>query len=287
MGYLLKVLINQRSIIIKCFLSLVVACSLQQYSQAQTIVDVENKQEIDSQVNLLSENPKQNLTGQKKAEKNLQNSTQEENEEPLDFTSLGRSGEQTAGEHRGSCPLVNVPLTVIAPKSNVSLTTKSHPQFWFYLPYDQSKISRLEFSIVDKLDNDVTRFDLSVPQDNSYISAALPESEPGLVVDNPYKWHLKVYCNIGKRTVPTYVSGALVRVVTNPSQAKSLGSSHKSIQELIDQNLWIDAVHLLFGKNYSGEDAKMTIWNSILGSSEINLQLPDPHNTNIHINQMN
>lgn len=277
MGYLLRsIFTSKQNLILNLFLSIVFVFGLQQYSAAQTNTDRERQSESKSQNNPQSATPQQEIDELKQTEQNQPDAAQVDQKEPFDFTSLGRSGQQTAGEHRGSCPSVGIPLTVIAPKSNVSLTTKSHPQFWFYLPYDRSKISRLEFSIIDKSDNDVTRFDLEVPQDSSYISAVLPKSEPGLTVNTPYKWHLKAYCNIGKRTVPKYVSGALVRIATNSSQAKSLGSSHNNIQELIDQDLWIDAVHILFDNNYTGDTSKTTAWKNLLRSKEINLQLPNP-----------
>ena len=256
---------------------------LQNYVRAQTDVSLDKKPGDNSKATLQSEKSQQDIKEQNKAQKSDPDPDPSDDLEPLDFTPLGRSGQQTAGESRGSCPYASVPLSVVAPKSNVSLTAKSHPKFWFYLPYDQSKISRLEFSIVDEVYNETTRIELPVPQDKSYIVAALPENKPGLIVNSPYKWHLKVYCNIGnKKGVPTFVSGTLVRrkVATNPDTTQDFGSSNKNIQELMDQDLWIDAVHVLLEKDYINKTSKTKLWQSLLSSSEINLMLPDPQNIN-------
>ncbi len=252
---------------------------LQQPSQAQTVVEVEKKVVSDSKINLTSETSNQEDNDQNTAGKKQPDLVQEEEtEEPLDFTSLGRSGQQTAGESRGSCPYVRTPLTAIAPKSNLSLTTKSHPRFWFYIPYSQSKISKLEFSIVDQSGEDITRYNLSVPQGNSYVSAVLPKTKPDLAINSPYKWHLKVYCDNGKKIAsPTFVSGVLVRVKENSNDSKSLKFSTYNVQKLIDHDLWIDAVNVVLEKDFREDnDNKQMVWQDLLGSSTINLKLPEP-----------
>jgi len=278
-GYLQNILINKRSFFLNCLLGIVISGFFQTSTKAHPDVEVDSKLIIDSQTTLRSTNSKQETNKQNTVRKKQADSVQAEDKEPLDFTSLGRSGQQTAGESRGSCPYVDTPLTVIAPKSNLSLTTKSHPRLWFYLPYIHSKISKLEFSIVDQSGNDVTRYDLSVPENNSYISAVLPKLKPSLAFNSPYTWHLKVYCDIGKKTLapPIFVSGALVRIANNSNDAKSLKFSVDNVQSLIDKDLWIDAVNILFDKNCREENGhKKIVWQDLLDSSAINLELPDP-----------
>lgn len=99
-----------------------------------------------AQVHSLTNQNKYNLHLLSVEKSKLTVQTQEENqqteEEPLDFSSSGRSGQQTAGESRGSCPQTNFPLSAIAPKSNESKTRETHPRWWFFLPYESSKISQ-------------------------------------------------------------------------------------------------------------------------------------------------
>ena len=72
------------------------------------------------------------ISYRQKTEKKTETEANTDTEEPLDFSSLGRSGQQTAGESRGNCPPSEIPLTAIAPKSNDSKTITSHPKWWFY-----------------------------------------------------------------------------------------------------------------------------------------------------------
>ncbi|MGK7895213.1 MAG: DUF928 domain-containing protein, partial [Xenococcus sp. (in: cyanobacteria)] len=62
-----------------------------------------------------------------------ENNAPETEEEPLDFSDTGRSGQQTAGETRsGQCGDVSIPLTALVPSSNSGKTIATHPQLWFY-----------------------------------------------------------------------------------------------------------------------------------------------------------
>ena len=58
-------------------------------------------------------------------------------------------------------------------------------------------------------------------------------------------------------------------------------TSNNNIQDLMDKNLWIDAIHALLDENYNSKASKASVWKSLIHSSEINLQLPDPQNTNV------
>ena len=134
-------------------------------------------------------------------------------EEPIDFSSSGRSGQHTAGESRGGCPHVSYPLSAISPNSHESKTVASHPQWLFYIPYEESQISKIEFVIQDKEEKDILRTNLLPSNNTPYLSATIPETHPGLVTNKEYIWYFKVNCVGGENTVPLFVSGSVQRVL--------------------------------------------------------------------------
>jgi hypothetical protein len=209
-------------------------------------------------------------------------------EEPLDFSSSGRSGQQTAGESRGSCPQVNFPLTAIAPKSNVSQTVATHPRWWFFLPYNTSQISKVEFVLQDEERNDILRDTILVPETIPYFSTTIPSIHPGLKSNRWYRWYLKVYCLEGEDTVPLFVSGWVQKVI--PDAKSSNLTSQQSLHSLTvvnyaQQGLWLDAIDLLMKTQVSDASASQLsqVWQKIINSPEIDLELPLPATSSIVI----
>ena len=205
--------------------------------------------------------------------------------EPIDFSSLGRSGQQTAGESRGSCPQSKLPLTAIAPKSNESKTIASHPRWWFYLPYQKSQISKVEFVLQDNDRNDLLREDITASIKIPYFSTTIPQTYPGIQPSFWYRWYLKVYCSGGEDIVPLYVSGWVQRVILH-NQAHTLEQKASlTLTEYTQQNLWLDAVDLLLRTQISKSQASTwnRDWYKIIDSAEINLELPIPDVAKIRI----
>jgi hypothetical protein len=209
---------------------------------------------------------------------------QEENkleEEPLDFSSSGRSGQQTAGESRGSCPQMNFPLTAIAPKSNVSQTLATHPRWWFFVPYKTSQIKKVEFVVQDEERNDVLRDTIYVPETVPYFSTTIPSTDPGLKSNRWYRWYLKVYCLEGEETVPLFVSGWVQKIIVD-GKSNNLNSltlqNSLTVVNYAQKGLWLDAIDLLMKTQVSDASAShlSQIWQKIINSPEINLELPFP-----------
>ena len=138
---------RDKYLITKLFLGLSIAIiafnsnGLTLKSQAQTLSFVKDSQKFLplSQLNSLWLAHRQTI----EVESPTKREREREQKEPLDFSSLGRSGQQTAGDSRGSCVGHEIPLTAIAPKSNESQTRASHPRWWFYLPDEKSQISKV------------------------------------------------------------------------------------------------------------------------------------------------
>ena len=205
--------------------------------------------------------------------------------EPLDFSSVGRSGQQTAGESRGACTQVDIPLTAIAPVSNVSKTISSHPQWWFYNPYPKSEIEKIEFVIQNQQRQDVFRKNLNYDTETSYLSATIPKDNLGIQENHWYRWYLKVYCYQGENAVPLFVSGWVKRV-TPKIKTDRVSSNSWTITEYIAQNLWLDAINLLLTDktSHSSTSNCQQTWQQLINSSEIGLNLPFPE-TNTIVNK--
>lgn len=210
----------------------------------------------------------------------------EPEEEPLDFSSSGRSGQQTAGESRGSCPQMDFPLTAIAPKSNISQTITTHPRWWFFLPYSAARISKVEFVLQDEGRNDLVRNTLLVPESLPYFSTTIPNTHPGIETDRWYRWYLKVYCLDGENTVPLFVSGWVQKIRLESQEARLvLQSSSLNANSYARQGLWLDAVNLLMKTQISDPSGShlSKVWREIISSPEIDLEIPLPAKANIVI----
>jgi hypothetical protein len=206
-------------------------------------------------------------------------------EEPLDFSASGRSGQQTAGESRGSCPQRNFPLTAIAPKSNVSQTLTTHPRWWFFVPYNTSQISKVEFVLQDEKRNDVLRNTIYVPETIPYFSTNIPLTHPGLKANRWYRWYLKVYCLEGEDTVPLFVSGWVRKAIADPKNENLTRQNSLTVVNYAQQGLWLDAIDLLMKNQVSDASASnlARVWQKIINSPEIDLELPLPAAANIVI----
>lgn len=217
--------------------------------------------------------------------------TQEENqqteEEPLDFSSSGRSGQQTAGESRGSCSQKNFPLAAIAPKSNESKTRETHPRWWFFLPYESSKISQIEFVLQDEQRNDLVRSTVLTPENLPYFSVTIPRNLPGLQNNLWYRWYLKVYCRGEQDSVPLFVSGWVQKVTLEPSTDNITSQSFLSPADYAKQGLWLEAIDLLMKNQISNASASSVSlgWQKMMNSPEIDLKLPPPATANIVIKE--
>ncbi|ELS00901.1 protein of unknown function (DUF928) [Xenococcus sp. PCC 7305] len=149
------------------------------------------------------------------------NTATETEEEPLDFSDTGRSGQQTAGDNRPRqpCSDVALPLTALVPSSNYGRTIATHPQLWFYVPYGTQDISKIEFVIQDAERNDISRQVWQPQTVPGYLRAGLPETEPALETNKSYRWYLKVYCQDDDRTAPLFVQGWIDKIAPKQSWA--------------------------------------------------------------------
>ena len=232
-----------------------------------------------------------------------QNRPSETEEEPLDFSDTGRSGQQTAGETRsGQCADVSIPVTALVPSSNSGKTSATHPQLWFYIPYGAKDVSRVEFVMQDSDRKDISRQSWQPQNIPGYISASLPETEPALESNKSYRWYLKVYCqthaSLGQQA-PLFVQGWLDK--TEVSKDVSLQVQPEQSPHMIyaQHNLWFDAIDSLFTLLNSHAIAESLVsgeiapnnseiranWERIINAQGVDLELPELETTELFVRQ--
>lgn len=226
---------------------------------------------------------------------------------PLDFSDTGRSGQQTAGEtRRGHCPDAALPLTALVPSSNGGKTMATHPKLWFYLPYSAQDVSKIEFVIQDAKRKDISRQTLT-PQDMpGYLTAGLPEFEPGLETGKSYRWYLKVYCQDDANIAPLFVQGWIDKVVTREEISEQPVTEETSVVAAIADadelsidsdsensthmkyaydNLWFDAIDSLLN-SYVASPNNSTLqkdWEKLTKAKGADLELPGLETTNFFV----
>ena len=112
----------------------------------------------------------------------------------------------------------------------------------------------------------------------SYLNVTIPKTHPGLEPDLWYRWYLKMYCAKEGETVPLYVSGWVRRVIPQNRVQSLERKLSLTTKEYVRQDLWLDAVDLLLSSSVARPQPAnwRQIWHKIIGSSEIDLELPIP-----------
>ena len=220
-----------------------------------------------------------------------QNSTSETEEEPLDFSDTGRPGQQTAGETRsGQCGDVPIPLTALVPSSNSGKTIATHPQLWFYLPYEAKNVSKVEFVIQESDRKDVYRQSWQPQHVPGYISASLPETEPGLATNKSYRWYFKVYCQNNDNSAPLFVQGWIDKIEVSADISSQVEPEQSPHMFYAEQNLWFDAIDSLLTLLNSPEivshkEEISTDWERLIKAQGVDLKLPTLEATDLFVRQ--
>jgi Domain of Unknown Function (DUF928) len=138
-----------------------------------------------------------------------------------------RGGAGTRGDcpDLGSKPQAVALVSLIQPAEKtdspiaLGLTTEARPMFWFYIPYDRSKLSTVRFTLLDESENPVVE-PIALPLGTvpGIVGFRLPESAPPLAVGQYYHWYLLMDC-LPKGTTDVFVE-ALVQRVELPTLLK-------------------------------------------------------------------
>lgn len=127
----------------------------------------------------------------------LQNLAKQQQEPPLEDRPPTR---QPAGT-RGPCEKTEQPFTPLLPLITNSeykfygFTLKEHPEFWFFIPYQTTSISKSMFFIKDKEQKtSLYQVSLELPETPGFVKISLPTTAKPLNLNEQYFWQFTLYC---------------------------------------------------------------------------------------------
>ncbi|MEM9541395.1 MAG: DUF928 domain-containing protein [Cyanobacteria bacterium P01_E01_bin.42] len=123
--------------------------------------------------------------------------------DPADNTNPGTpkgkrspGGTRKPGDPIGSCPAKEKDIKAIVPEDVQGITTQDHPVFWFYIPYTETEVNSIEFSLIDSdRFESVDRISVKLTNTPEIVAISLPQTpENVLQPDRAYKWKLVLNC---------------------------------------------------------------------------------------------
>lgn len=211
------------------------------------------------------QNPK---TAKKDQEKNSNR------EESLDFSGMGRPGQQTAGESRGSCTDAGR-IEALLPVSKSGHTVQGHPSFWVYFSDTFPEGSQVEFIIQNEAREDIWRSRSKLDSKPGYQNFTLPATESPLEIDQWYRWYVKVYCD-GQVASVRYVQGWVNRLdLSSRLYFELQENEEKSHFVYGNHGIWYDAINQLISA-YHNEPTNLALeqdWQAFVGAKGVDLHL--------------
>jgi hypothetical protein len=164
-----------------------------------------------------------------------------------------------------------------------ALTTDDYPTFWFFVPYDKSSITKMEFVIKDESQNKsktIYRTVLDKPEKPGIISVSTKKAIEPLQVSKTkhqkkYHWFLKVKvkCSPQQSVESKSVDGWIERVNLNSQLAKRI-QQVTPLQKAVlyaENGIWHDALTTLGEARLSQPNnaSLLANWSSLLKSEEL------------------
>ncbi|MBF2026709.1 MAG: DUF928 domain-containing protein [Oscillatoriales cyanobacterium C42_A2020_001] len=149
-------------------------------------------------------------------------------------------------------PMLNN-LNALVPEERVGkvthvwgLTTLEHPTLWFYIPYDNTGIDSVSFTLQDNAGQMVQKVSVPIPARAGLVSVQLPETKPGLQVGNIYNWFFTVHgkCPGDPRA---FVEGWIERTSLDAATRDRLqqASPQQKAELFAAKGIWYDALNTL------------------------------------------
>ena len=163
------------------------------------------------------------------------------------------------------------------------LTTDEYPTFWFFVPYDKSSITEMEFVIQDKSQKAIKtiyRKSLKKPEKPGIISISTKEATETLQVSKTkhqkkYHWYLKlkVKCSPQQAVESKSVDGWIERVNLSSNLAKRIEQATQEQKAAIyaENGIWHNALTTLGEARLSqpSNASLLANWTSLLKSEEL------------------
>lgn len=163
-------------------------------------------------------------------------------------------GTTDPGGSRGCLSVVQKPLTALVPVTKEAgnqelrwgLTTKEHPTFWFYVPYESKSIRSAKFSLRDRATKTVYETTITLTGTPGVISISLPSTAPGLEINQWYRSYLFVDISCPDGLLNKDDAGAWVkREVLAPILKNELDQAKTPVQQAMfyaKHGFWYEAV---------------------------------------------
>lgn len=166
-----------------------------------------------------------------------------------------------------SCPATPKPLTLLLPRqSGQSLTTATHPTFWFYVPYSSQDVRIGQFSILTRDGKKrLYRTYFRLPNRPGIVSISLTQSPENTLQESEfYQWHVELYCQQNSNYKPDFaVNGWVQRVAMTPERRRQIDAAQPEI--------WFDSLDALANRlSTSRQDEQLKqSWNNLLKSVDL------------------
>ncbi len=155
------------------------------------------------------------------------------------------------------------------------LTHTEHPNLLFFVPYDTSLITNMEFVLQKQINNTnktIYRTSLTSPTSPGIISVSLPEPITPLKPETMYRWFLKVKvkCNSQQSNRLDYVEGWIQKVNKNPALTELLKQAkpQQKVAIYAEKGIWYDAIATLAQLRLANpnDTTLLANWTSLLNS---------------------
>ncbi len=187
-------------------------------------------------------------------------------------------GRRQGGASRGSC---HDDLTALVPQVEGyvwGLTAAQHPTLWFYLSSIPEADQRVEFVLQDSDNSYIHRTEFPLTDlEVGIIGIEIPESSPGLEVDQTYLWTVTLNCD---SSAWVYVQGSLHRVEIETSLQDQVAQGTPIQQSLLyqSQGIWHEALTVLAKTRLDNPDSQVALqrWTELLQLANLDVRAADP-----------
>lgn len=191
------------------------------------------------------------------------------------------------GGSRG-CPLaVQKSLTALVPVTKEAdsvelrwgLTTKEHPTFWFYVPYELKSIHSAKFSLRNQAKQTVYETPVTLTGTPGVISVSLPPTAPPLEINKWYQSYLfiDISCAPNAPLEKDSAQGWVKREALTPALKSELDQATTPLQRAIayaKYGIWYEALTAL--ADLRRTDSKDDDWTKLLQSVGLDVIASEP-----------